>query len=200
MTIDDPVADEDDSLPSWFYPPPRDSGWVATDLHHLPESAPRFELIDGALVPRAPQTSLHSLVVRRLANAVELEVPEPLQLDVGMAVRLGRRQQLTPDLVVTDTGTDPDRAVFLPHEVLLVGEVVSAETAERDRSTKPSKYAKAGIRHFWRVENESGQPVVYVYELDETTERYVANGIYRDRLTVPVPFPMDVDLTTLYRR
>lgn len=201
MAVDiDPVDDDRELLPSWFYPPPRPSGWVATDLHHLPDSAPRFELIDGALVPRAPQTSLHSCVMWRLATTLDRQVPEPLQIDAGMAVRLGRREQLTPDLLVTDTPPEPDRAVSLPHEVLLVGEIVSAETAERDRFTKPWKYAAAGIRHFWRIETETGGPAAHVYELDETTGRYVATGIHRDRLVVPVPFPMDIDLTQLYRR
>jgi hypothetical protein len=60
-----------ESLPEWFYPP-RPGGWTADDLDRLPPSSPRFELIDGALVMRSPQTSFHSRVMRRPANAIEL--------------------------------------------------------------------------------------------------------------------------------
>ncbi|GAA2415298.1 hypothetical protein GCM10010420_51490 [Streptomyces glaucosporus] len=88
---------------------------------------------------------------------------------------------------------------------MLVVEIVPDESAVRDRETKPLKYARAGIRHFWRVE-EDGVPVVHVYELDDTTGAYVATGIHRDKLPVPVPvpfpmdFPMDIDPATLFTR
>ncbi|MFH0242783.1 hypothetical protein ACGRHY_10140 [Streptomyces sp. HK10] len=36
-------------------------------------------------------------------------------------------------------------------------------------------------------------------ELDDTTGTYVPTGIHHDKLVVPVPFPMDIGLTTLYR-
>jgi len=37
-------------------------------------------------------------------------------------------------------------------------------------------------------------------ELNDTTGAYVPTGIHRDKLVVPVPFPMDIDLTTLFNR
>jgi len=185
-------------LPDWFYPPP--GGWTADDLDRLPPSAPRFELIDGALVMRSPQTSFHSRVMRRLANAIEVAAPHHLWVEVEMTVRLGERQRPEPDVLVVDAPPRDDRTSYLPEEVVLVVEIVSEESAVRDRETKPLKYAKAGIRHFWRVEKENRAPVVHVYELDDTTGTYVPTGIHRDKLVVPVPFPMEIDLTTLYRR
>jgi hypothetical protein len=60
-------------------------------------------------------------------------------------------------------------------------------------------YAEAGIPHFWRVENDSGRPVVYVHELDPPTSTYVPTGIHHDRLKVTVPFDIDLDLTEIDR-
>ena len=77
----------------------------------------------------------------------------------------------------------------LPDEVHLVIEVVSPESEDRDRKTKPSRYAEAGITHFWRVENNDGSPVVYVYELDPATHVYGLTGIHHERLTVSGPLP-----------
>ncbi|MBB1244112.1 Uma2 family endonuclease [Streptomyces durbertensis] len=188
----------DEELPEWFYPP--EGGWTADDLDRLPPSAPRFELIDGAPVMRSPQTSFHSQVMRRLANAVELAAPPSLSVETDMSVRLGDRQRPEPDVLVADAATDPARTAYLPEEVVLAVEIVSEESRERDRKTKPLKYAEAGIRHFWRVEREGDQPVVHTYELDDTTGAYVATGIHRDKAVVPVPFPMEIDLTSLYRR
>jgi hypothetical protein len=59
---------------------------------------------------------------------------------------------------------------------------------------------KAGIPHFWRVEENGGLPVVYVYELDPAARAYVPTGIHRDELRLTVPFPIDIDLTAINRR
>jgi Uma2 family endonuclease len=101
---------------------------------------------------------------------------------------------------VLNASDDATRTWYRPEEIVLVVEIVSEESEERDRLTKPLKYAHAGIRHFWRVEKDRDQPVVYVYELDTVTGAYVATGIYHQQLKVPLPFPMDIDLTTLYER
>lgn len=83
---------------------------------------------------------------------------------------------------------------------MLVVEVVSPDSEERDRERKPQLYAKAGITHFWRVEDASGgKVVVYVYELDPATHTYVVTGIHHERLTLTVPFDIDIDLTEIDR-
>jgi Uma2 family endonuclease len=148
----------------------------------------------------SPQSDFHGIVMRRLANALEDQLPARLRVRTEMTVTLGEQQRPEPDLLVADAPTQGDRTTFVPEEVLLVVEIVSKESRARDRITKPLKYAGAGIRHFWRIENEDDQPVVHVYERDDTTGGYVPTGIHRGRLVVEVPFPMDVDLTTLYRR
>jgi len=67
---------------------------------------------------------------------------------------------------VTTADFDADRTWFAPDEVRLVAEVVSPESAHRDRTVKLQKYAEAGIPHYRRIEDEDGAPVVHVHELD----------------------------------
>lgn len=148
----------------------------------------------------SPQTTFHSRVMRRLANAIEDSAPKDLFVGTALTVKLGKRQRPEPDIMVLDAPVDAMRTWYRPGEVALVVEIVSEESEERDRVTKPMKYAQAGIQHFWRVEKEGSEPVVYVYELDAVTGAYVATGIHRQQLKVPVPFPMDIDLTVLYGR
>lgn len=188
-------------LPDWFFPPP--GGWTAEDLDRLPPAAPRrVELIDGALVVRSPQTIFHSLVTHTLTSRLREAAPDGFGAAPEMTVRIGERQRPEPDIVVYRK--DPDapvqgrRTSFRPEEVALVVEVVSEESQERDRTTKPLKYAEAGIPHFWRIEEEKGHPVVHVYELDVTTGVYVATGIVRDQLKLAVPFTLDIDVKALY--
>ncbi|WP_431890242.1 Uma2 family endonuclease [Nocardiopsis alba] len=193
-------------LPDWFLTPP--GGWTADDMDDLPPGAPRMELIDGALVLLSPQTRFHSRVMRYLANALEDAAPKNVDVLAEMTMKLGKHQRPEPDLLVyefeegADQHLDWYRAAHVPPEdVLIVIEIVSPESRERDRTTKPMKYAAAGIPHFWRIEPEDEGPAIHVYELDGTTApRYVPIAIARERLKLDVPFPIDIDVRALTTR
>ncbi|CAM5423858.1 hypothetical protein SVIOM342S_02893 [Streptomyces violaceorubidus] len=94
-----------------------------------------------------------------------------------------------------DVVDDPEQTRYPAEAVTLAIEVVSVESVSRDRETKPVKYARAGIGHYWRVENEKGLAVVHAFELEPTTGAYTSVGIFRERMKVSAPFPMDLDLT-----
>ncbi|QVQ52663.1 Uma2 family endonuclease [Spiractinospora alimapuensis] len=193
-----PAPEPAASLPNWLAAPP--GGWTADDLDHLPGAAPRHvELLDGVLVVRWVQRSFHARVMMRLGAALDAAAPPGVRVEPEMTIKLGHRQRPEPDVVVFhEPVRDASRTYLLPEDVLLVVEIVSPESEERDRETKPLKYAKAGIRHFWRVEEENARPVVHVYELDDTTGQYVATGIERGRLRLSVPFAVDIDVRALY--
>ncbi|MEU9046801.1 MULTISPECIES: Uma2 family endonuclease [unclassified Kitasatospora] len=187
-------------LPDWMYAP-RDEGWFADDLDHLPQAPRHTELIDGALVfMMSPQRSWHSQVVSRLTAVLEHSVPDGTVAEREMTIKLDPRNRPEPDVVVATAAYDPDRTWYAPADVVLVVEVVSPESAHRDRTVKVRKYAEAGIPHYWIVEEEDGLPVVHVYELDVPTSTYVAAGIFRGTLERPVPFPVAVDLAGLVPR
>ncbi|SDM84196.1 Uma2 family endonuclease [Allokutzneria albata] len=187
-------------LPDWMRPP-RAEGWYADDLDHLPEAPRHTELIDGALVfMMSPQRIWHSRVVTALNNELTAQAPEEVSVEREMTIRLDDRNRPEPDLVVTTAPLELDRTWFAPEDVVLVVEVVSAESAHRDRTVKLRKYAEAGIPHYWIVEDENTAPVVHVYELDGPTKTYVPVCIARDVLDRPVPFPLHVELSSLIPR
>ncbi|MEJ2856700.1 MULTISPECIES: Uma2 family endonuclease [unclassified Saccharothrix] len=189
----------------WPYVPV--DGWTAADLDRLSPDGPggaldalkHIELIDGELIIMSPQTKFHMLVVDGLRGELCRQTPDGLTADREMDVVLGERQRPCPDVsVVTETAAaNLDRTYYLPDDVTMVVEVVSKSSEIRDRETKPRRYAQAGIKHYWRVENSDGQPVAYVYELDPATESYALTGIFHDRLKTAVPFPVDIDLGAL---
>jgi Uma2 family endonuclease len=189
-------------LPSWFFPSL--DGWYADDLDRLPPGAPRhIELIDGALVLMAPQSAFHMRVMHALLGLLDEQAPAELEVATEMTVRLGPRQRPQPDLSVVDSAVlDQGRVTWLrPEDVRLVIEVVSPESEIRDRKRKPQLYAEAGICHFWRVEEgDDGLPVVFVYELDPASQSYIGTGVYRDELSVSVPFPITIRVNTLRER
>lgn len=142
------VERDADALPEWLYPTP-EGGWTVDDLEKLPPSAPRrLEVLDGALIIRAPQRSFHSIVMRRLANALESQLPAAHLVDTEMIVRLAKHNGPEPDVLVASVPVDRDRTFYVAADVLLVVEIVSEESKIRDREVKPRRYAEAGIPYF----------------------------------------------------
>jgi Uma2 family endonuclease len=184
------------------YPVPPPSGWTADDLDRLPNLPRRTELIDGSLVFMSPQTKFHMRTMRLLENALLDQAPDDLDVFREFSIRLNDRNRPEPDVLVVPLGADtgPKDTWLRPEDVILAVEVVSEESEDRDREVKPRKYAAAGVRHFWRVEQNDGLPVVYVYELDPALKAYVATGIHHNTLKLDVPFPIEIDLTAINRR
>ncbi len=194
-----------DPLANWPYPPP--GGWTADDLDRLPQEGPHgepdffkhVELVDGALIFMSPQKRFHEAVLYGLRTSLNAQAPDHLKAVTQMDVVLGPRQRPCPDVLVIDgeVARDRSRTAYRPDEVHLVVEVVSPESEFRDHEVKPIRYAKAGIPHFWLVENNADEPVVYVYELDPVGHRYAITGIHHGRLKLAEPFDIDIDLTEL---
>jgi Uma2 family endonuclease len=184
----------------WPCPPP--GGYTADDLDRLPNLPAHTELIDGSLVFVSPQAKFHMRALRLLESALVLATPPDYEVIREMTVTLGKRNRPEPDVMVTksEADTGPGQTTYQPEDVLLAVEVVSPDSKARDRDTKPIKYAAAGIPHFWRVENDNGKPVVYVFELEPATRTYAVTGIHREELKVPVPFQIEIDLTAVTRR
>uniref|UniRef100_A0AAU3GSK5 Uma2 family endonuclease n=1 Tax=Streptomyces sp. NBC_01401 TaxID=2903854 RepID=A0AAU3GSK5_9ACTN len=185
------------------WPVPPEGGWTADDLDRLPGLPPHTELIDGSLVFMSPQRKFHTRTMWLLEAALLAHVPADLDVDREMTIRLDDSNRPEPDLLVyrAEADTGADQTWYAPEDVVLAVEVVSPDSEDRDRGIKPRKYAEAGIRHFWRVEQGADDlPVVYVYELDPATNTYTPTGIHHMKMNLSVPFPVDVDLSGIQRR
>ncbi|GAA2152828.1 Uma2 family endonuclease [Kitasatospora kazusensis] len=187
------------AVPDWLIPP--EGGFTADDLDHMPGLPPHTELIDGSLVFMSPQKYFHMLAVDLLTRGLRVTAPGDLRVVREMSVILGKRDRPEPDISVVRAEAVTEGAEetgYQAGDLVLAVEVVSPDSVERDRDTKPRKYGQAGIPHFWRVEKAEGRrPVVYVFELDPATRTYVVTGIHHDRLKVGVPFAVDIDLTEI---
>ncbi|WP_285694053.1 Uma2 family endonuclease [Actinomadura sp. NBRC 104412] len=186
-------------MPEWLIPPP--GGFTADDFLKMRGLPRHTELIDGSLVFVSPQRKWHVRMIDMLKHELGRQAPKTLRADREMAVKLAQRQVPEPDVLVVTAEAyarkEPATHYFAA-DVSLAVEVVSPDSIDRDRDTKPPKYAAAGIRHFWRVEEQDGaRAVVHVYERDAETGGYALTGIHHDRLKVAVPFDIDIDLTAV---
>ncbi|WFE26797.1 Uma2 family endonuclease [Solwaraspora sp. WMMD791] len=130
-------------------------------------------------------------------NSLTDQAPPGVEVDREITIRLDRWNRPEPDLVAAAAAYDPFRTYYTSEETLLVVEVVSPESAHRDRTVELRRYAEAGIPHYWGVEDEGGSPVVHAYELDGPTRSYVATGIHRHELHTTTPFEVKLDLDGL---
>ncbi|MEU6990042.1 Uma2 family endonuclease [Streptomyces sp. NPDC046465] len=188
------------SGPTWPVPPK--GGWTADDLDRLPNLPPHTELIDGSLVFVSPQTIFHSRAVSFLERRLEDAASAGLEVLREFTIDIDTQNRPEPDVIVVPAEEilDPGQTRVPAETVVLAVEVVSPDSEARDREAKPLKYAKAGIRHYWRVENDKGRPVVYVFELEPATRTYAPTGIFHDALKVSVPFTIELDLTAITAR
>ncbi|MYW68177.1 Uma2 family endonuclease [Streptomyces sp. SID8379] len=188
------------STPTWPMPP--EGGYTADDLDRLPNLPPHTELIDGSLVFVSPQTVFHTRAIDFFNWQLQSLAPAQFEVVREFTIDIDRQNRPEPDVVVVreDVVEDPDQTRFPAEAVLLAIEVVSPESVSRDRETKPMKYARAKIQHYWRVENENGKAVVHAFELEPTTGTYTSVGIFRERMKVDAPFPADLDLTAIKPR
>lgn len=195
-TLDDEPVEHRRARP---VPPP--DGLTVDDLFTLPDLPPHTELIDGTPVFVGPRRRFHFLVVDVLVGGLRDCLGPEFGVEREMTVVLDSRNGPESDVSVVraDAVTGLDQTGFRAEDVLLVVEVVSPDSASRDRTTKPQKYAAAGIPNFWRVEQDgtTGGPVVHVHELDPLTRSYVHMGTHRDRIKVDKPSPIDIGLTTI---
>jgi Uma2 family endonuclease len=166
-------------------------GWT---LDNLPSDLPAHtELIRGTLV-MSPQKAWHMAVVDALKNLMVGQCPGQFVVQREMAVRRSSRSAPEPDLsIVHAEAFDWDKTIYRPEEVVLVAEVISPESEERDREDKPTLYAAMGIPTFWLVERgKDHAPLVHEHHLYGCSYRLMRT--HADRLVTDRPFPLDVPL------
>ncbi|MDT0493964.1 Uma2 family endonuclease [Streptomyces griseus] len=195
-----PTPTHDDTEPPgvrWAVPP--EGGWTADDLDTLPDLPRHTELIDGSLVLACPQTLFHSRAISFFGEHVRAAAPAAMETISRFTIDIDRHNRPEPDVIVVPRSVirSMDQTRVPGNSVELAIEVAADETLTRDRETKPVKYARVGIPHYWRVENHDGRAVVYVFEREPATGAYTSTGIFHDRMKVTVPFPIDLDLTEI---
>jgi Uma2 family endonuclease len=186
-------------VPEWMFPP--EGGFTADDLDHLPDLPPHTELIDGSLILASPQASFHMRAITLLEAALRRTAPADLRVRREMTITLDWDQRPEPDIIVIHAAAEhnEDQTSYARGDALLAVEVVSPESRSRDRKRKPLLYAEAGIEHFWRVEREQGERVLYTYRLDPSKGAYEETGRYVGSAKLSFPYPVEIDFSELDR-
>jgi Uma2 family endonuclease len=129
--------------------------WTLEQLDRLPDDSNRYELVGGELLVTPPPSEAHETIVARL-NA--LLVPFVIANNLGLVyhprsvVQVGG-ERAEPDLMVRPESPHTGWA-NAPIPILVV-EVLSRSTRERDPGTKRHFYMKVGVAEYWVVDREA---------------------------------------------
>jgi Uma2 family endonuclease len=167
-----------------FGPPPPKKITYEQFLQELDEQV-HAEWVDGEVVLMSPIGAEHQEIGRFLLIIVSLFVEarragviryEPFQMKTGPDLP-GR----APDILFVATANQSRlKKTYLDGPADLVVEIVSPDSASRDRGEKYYEYEKGGVREYWLIDPQRRQ--AEFYHLDEGgiyRLAPIADGIYR---------------------
>lgn len=175
------------------------------DLLATPENV-RAEVIAGTVVTSPSPLPRHSKVQRAVGRFVGGPFddddgrggPGGWWIFVEVDVTLGEHDIVRPDLAGWRRGRLPRPGAERPIKVVpdWICEVVSPSTASRDRVTKRSLYARAGVAHYWLIDPQAR--VLEALTLREGS--WIEAGVYDDTATAQIqPFEaIDLEVGRLF--
>lgn len=125
--------------------------WTRTEYERMVEAGifhfdARFELIDGEIIDRVPQSSYHATSLQVMADYIRNLFGAGYHVRIQMPLALGESSELDVAVVM---GSFMDYRHAHPQTAALVGEVANS-TLAYDR-LKATMYASHGIPEYWLV-------------------------------------------------
>jgi Uma2 family endonuclease len=121
-------------------------------LFALPDTALRYQVLEGELVVSSAADPRRNLAADRLRTLLSAALPSDTEVIRSSAVRLPCGDGPTPDLLVTTADPEETPRGIPASLVHTIVEVVSPPATTAARETKKALYSAAGIPCYWRVE------------------------------------------------
>ena len=153
-----------------------DIRFTADDYKTLPETGPRYQLLDGDLIHMSPapsiphQEAVGFLFSRLLTCAVDGRLGRVIASPVD--VHLSEHDVVQPDILFVSKERD-DRIV---HDGVhgapdLIVEVLSPSTRDLDLGAKRILYARHGVIEYWVMDLDDQSLSIYRLDEDVTTPK-----------------------------
>jgi Uma2 family endonuclease len=131
--------------------------WTLEEMHALPEDGNKYELFHGELWVTPAPTNRHETILARL-NAIL--TPYVIAQGLGLVYhsravfRVGREVEFEPDEMVRLQHPDPYGSWETAPRPILVVEVVSPSSRQRDYGKKRDFYMQREIPEYWIVDDD----------------------------------------------
>jgi Uma2 family endonuclease len=166
--------------------------WTIDDL---PDDGYRYEIVDGSLLVPPPPAMPHIRVTTRLRKILDAHAPGSVCAveNAGIDLTGDRQNYRIPDITVLPAATvESDKAWLAPSDVVLAVEVVSPGSGGDDHVMKRYQYGKAGIPHYWIVDQKRRTLTVLRHDGAEGYDEVTVVGPGETWQTEE-PFPLKVD-------
>jgi Uma2 family endonuclease len=171
--------------------------WTVDDLAELPSDL-NYELINGRLVLPSP-TAMHQDTCVRVLLAIEANCPPDVVPIIDLSLKIDRRNEPRPDVVVISTAHYGVSPVPVEDAVLAV-EVLSPSSTFRDLHEKANVYARAGVKIYWVVDALRAEMSLTEWVLDEDRRDYKPRAHTTEMFETDDPWSITLDLPALTAR
>jgi Uma2 family endonuclease len=168
----------------------------------LPETGPRYQLVEGDLYMAPAPNRQHQSISRNLEYILMRYLEDhPIGelYDAPFDVYLSNVDVFQPDIlfvseqngrILTDAGAEgaPD----------LVIEILSPKTRQLDLVQKRRVYAREGVRELWIIDPEP--QTVTIYRFEENLSEPAATLLETEQLVTPIFPGLEIDLQRVFKR
>jgi len=173
--------------------------WSSADLARLPDDGNRYEVLDGELFVTPQAAFRHQrIAVELLIRLHEYCARRSIGVVVGPGAVKWARNELQPDIEVIpghhDKAGNP-KWQHLPRPIL-VGEILSGSSRERDLWKKRDAYARLGIPTYWIVDPDDRNVTVWKFPTTETEPEVVTDVLrWQPRHDLPA---LEIPLASIF--
>jgi Uma2 family endonuclease len=160
----------------------------------------KWELIDGEPILNASPSNLHQAIVFNLAallGSIQHQKPQSWEAAPGVGVRMSDTSLPEPDLFIRPAGTARREPYSREtRDVLVVFEIISPSTAERDLRWKRTAYTSLpSLTHYIVIAQDAVDVVVFARETGFAERHYRSLA---DTLELP-SLGISLPLSEIYR-
>lgn len=158
-------------------------GWSVDDYYQLPDDHNQYEIVGGILEVKPSPTTTH----QRISHRLERKLTDSCENDYiiihsPIDVILSDIETRQPDILMIHRSREhiiAEHAIVGPPDLVI--EILSPNSANRDRIMKEESYAAFGVPEYWIVDykNETIEPyvlgsgdtqydLIQVFEADDT--------------------------------
>jgi Uma2 family endonuclease len=142
------------------------------DYRLLPETGPRYQLIEGDLFMAPAPNRFHQNIALNIAVILYKYLekhPAGSVFTAPFDVYLDEINAVQPDVVFVAKGNDILTAQGADGAPDFVVEVLSPKTAHLDKKSKRRIYARSGVKELWIIDPDT--ETIYMYLLQKDAER-----------------------------
>jgi Uma2 family endonuclease len=162
----------------------KETGWTVEDYYQLPEDEHLYELVEGKLELRPSPSTTHQRISHQMERVISDSCEgEYIILHAPVDLILLNDEIRQPDILMIHRSREQiieEHAVVGPPD--LVVEIISPNSAKRDRIMKKESYARFGVSEYWIA--DPANLTIEQYVLVEEGKPYKLENVFSQEETV----------------